>query len=324
MMSISPSNPASEPDPPGVTRIAPSPTGALHLGNARTFVVNWAMARRRGWKIVMRMEDLDGPRIKSDAASEALDLLHWLGLDWDGDPLTQSHDLDPYRRTMQTLCTDGHVYPCALTRSEIEAVASAPQDGTATVSHASRPEKAGTAVAFDEDDHNYRMIVDVSGLDIDDRIAGRQRVDLVASGGDFVVWTRRGTPAYQLSVVVDDIRQQVTDVVRGDDLLESAARQTLLYNALGASPPRWWHLPLVVGPDGRRLAKRHGDTRLSFYRDGGTSPERVIGLLASWCGCGGARREMTMHDFLQTFELDRMSRSPITFSEEDHAWLLGC
>ena len=272
----------------------------------------------------MRMEDLDGPRIKPAAASEALELLHWLGLDWDGDALTQSEDLEPYRRAMRTLCTDGRAFPCALTRSEIEAVASAPQDGTAAVSHTPRPDHAGTAIDFEEDDHNYRMMVDVPDIEIDDQIAGRRRINLLESGGDFVIWTRRGTPAYQLSVVVDDIRQQVTDVVRGDDLLDSAARQTLLYNALGAAPPRWWHLPLVVGPDGRRLAKRHGDTRLSFYRDAGARPERIIGLLATWCGCTGARREMTMHDFLQAFELDRIPRSPITFTDEDHAWLIGC
>ena len=104
---------------------------------------------------------------------------------------------------------------------------------------------------------------------------------------------------------------------------DSSARQTLLYNALGGTPPRWWHLPLVVGPDGRRLAKRHGDTRLSFYRDAGTAPDRVLGLLAVWCGCIPSPREMTVQDFLETFEPDRIPRSPITFTDKDHAWLIG-
>lgn len=323
MMSISPSSNAPQPALPGVTRLAPSPTGALHLGNARTFLANWALGRQRGWRIVMRMEDLDGPRIKPESAAEALELLHWLGIDWDGDVLTQSHDLEPYRHAMRTLCAAGRTYPCTLTRTEIEAVASAPQDGTATPAGIPRPDDAGRAVDFREEDHNYRLLVDDTPVELLDRFAGPHRIDLREAGGDFVVWTRRGTPAYQLSVVVDDLRQRVTDVVRGDDLLDSAARQTLLYNALGGTPPRWWHLPLVVGPDGRRLAKRHGDTRLSFYRDAGTAPERVLGLLAVWCGCIPSPREMTVQEFLETFEPDRIPRSPITFTDKDHAWLSG-
>ncbi|MCA9297128.1 MAG: hypothetical protein KC983_11440, partial [Phycisphaerales bacterium] len=136
---------------------------------------------------------------------------------------------------------------------------------------------------------------------------------------------KRGTPAYQLAVVVDDIRQHVTDVVRGDDLLPSAARQTLLYRALGHTPPNWWHLPLVYGTDGLRLAKRHGDTRLTTYRAQGVRPERVIGLIARWSGIdtgpADETHNMTADEFAEAFDLDRLPRTRVTFTEEDDAWL---
>jgi glutamyl-tRNA synthetase len=121
---------------------------------------------------------------------------------------------------------------------------------------------------------------------------------------------------------VDDARQGITDVVRGDDLLPSAARQQLLYRALGVLPPRWWHLPLVLGPDGRRLAKRNGDTRLETYRQQGVSPQRILGLMGFWCGLCQQPIEMTLADFLTAFQLDTLPRAPVVFSEDEHAWLM--
>jgi len=319
MTSDAPSNPTI------ISRLAPSPTGALHLGNARTFLVNWALARTRGWKIVLRMEDLDGPRIKAGSETEAMELLAWMGLDWIGEPVTQSDDLVPYRQAMHRLCDAGHVFPCSLSRGEIREASSAPHEGATDSAYppSLRPDDAGAPVAFREEGHNYRFLVPSGTVMIDDQFAGHHAFDLAGTSGDFVTWTRRATPAYQLSVVVDDIRQGVTDVVRGDDLLESAARQTLIYNALGHQPPRWWHLPLVLGPDGHRLAKRHGDTRLSAFRRLGMTTPRLIGLLATWCGCCRDLQEMTMKEFLDAFDMDRIPRHPITFTEQEHAWLVS-
>jgi glutamyl-tRNA synthetase len=159
---------------------------------------------------------------------------------------------------------------------------------------------------------------------------GPQAYEPAATVGDFVVWTKRGQPSYQLAVVVDDHRQGVTQVVRGNDLLDSAARQLLLYRALGYSPePAYTHLPLVRGADGRRLAKRHGDTRVEHYRGQGVGAERVIGLIAWWCGVEGAQAGRLCHspepmstaDFVDRFRLDTMSRSDVTFRPEDDAWL---
>lgn len=306
-----------------VSRLAPSPTGALHLGNARTFVINWALARREGWRLVLRIEDLDGPRVKAGATRAMIDTLEWLGLDYDGAPLRQSDDLEPYRASMAELASRGLVYACRLTRREIEQAASAPH-GDAHDRHfpaALRP--AAPSRAFIDDDANYRLIVADETIVIDDAVAGRFEHNVARTVGDFALWTRRGTPAYQLAVVVDDARQGVTDVVRGDDLLPSAARQTLVYRAFGLAPPRWWHLPLVLGPDGLRLAKRHGDTRLASYREVGVTAERLIGLLAAWCGVPGERRPMTAADFRDAFDPTRLGRDPVTFTEDDHAWLLA-
>lgn len=306
-----------------VSRLAPSPTGALHLGNARTFLVNWALARNAGWTLLMRIEDLDGPRIKPHAAAAAIDTLHWLGIDHDGPVLTQSEDLSCYRQAMSRLSARGVLYACQLTRRQIQQAASAPQEkGHELRCPAELRPADPQAFQFSHDESNYRFMVAPETISIEDQFAGPSTHTPHREVGDFVVWTRRGVPAYQLAVVVDDARQGVTDVVRGDDLLPSAARQTLLYRALGLTPPRWWHLPLLRGPDGRRLAKRHGDTRIEHYRQQGTTPERIIGLLAEYCGVPGPRREMSAADFRARFDLDRLPRQPVTFTQADHQWLL--
>ncbi len=310
-----------------ISRLAPSPTGALHLGNARTFLINWALARNEGWRLIMRLEDLDGPRIKAEAAEQVLDILGWLGLDHDGDVMVQSHDLDPYRRVMHILAERGLIYACSLTRKEIVAAASAPH-APSPGEHELRfsPELRPTVPMprlFQSEETNYRFYTRPETVRIEDAFAGAVDHRPFDEVGDFVVWTKRATPAYQLAVVVDDARQGVTDVIRGDDLLRSAARQTLLYRALDLPVPRFWHLPLILGPDGRRLAKRHGDTRLETYRRAGVGPERIIGLLASWSGVIGCPAEMSAEDFRNRFELDRLSADPVMFSEVDHAWLLG-
>lgn len=311
------------------TRLAPSPTGALHLGNIRTFLLTWALARREGWRIVYRVEDLDGPRIRPEAATRIAEDLRWLGLDWDEDAGFQSHDPAPYRAAMHRLAGAGLVFRSDATRREIESAASAPHAGEHELRfpESLRPDGPGVdpdAWRFLDPSSGYRLLVPEGSRIVSDRLAGEHRIDVSASVGDFLVWTRQGVPAYQLAVVVDDARQGVTDVVRGDDLLPSAARQALLHERLGTAEPTWWHLPLVVGPDGRRLAKRHGDTRLASYRDAGTTAERIIGWAASTAGVPGPRRPMTAGDLLEALDPGVLARdrSPVVFTEEDHRWLL--
>lgn len=305
------------------TRLAPSPTGALHLGNARTFLITWAMARKLGWRLEMRVEDLDGSRVKPAAAQQALDLLAWLGIDYDGEPTYQSADLEPYRAAMKALAAGGMVYQCTLSRRQIEQASAAPHRDEHELRFPSELRSTDPRMfVFDEQERNYRFVVGDESIRIEDEFAGPSVFRPLDEVGDFVVWTKRATPSYQLAVTVDDARQGITDVVRGNDLLSSAARQTLLYGALGLKPPRWWHLPLVVGPDGRRLAKRHGDTRLTTYQEAGVPASRIIGLLASWSGICNKPAEMTAEEFKDDLILDGLDCGPVVFRREDHQWLL--
>ncbi len=310
------------------TRLAPSPTGALHLGNARTFLVNWALARQRGWEIVLRIEDLDGPRIKAGATEQAIELLEWLGLDWDEGPFFQLHDLTAYQTALKQLAEEQAIYPCRCTRKQLEAASlSAPHGHEHDLRYPGhcRP-SAGQPVdmtLLGAAGVAWRIRVPDEPTTFEDAFAGRQEYDVQQTVGDFLVATKAGLTSYQLAVVVDDARQSIDQVVRGDDLLASTPRQMLLYERLKlGSPPAYTHLPLVIGKDGRRLAKRHGDSRLTHYREQGISPERVIGLLSEWCGLG-PRREMSTGEFLEQFELNRLSPEPIVFAAADDAWLLA-
>lgn len=349
MRTDSPFQPAQR-----TTRLAPSPTGALHLGNARTFLITWAIARKLGWRIILRIEDMDTPRVKAGAALELADTLRWLGMDWDppvtgprNNPLVQSHDLEPYRAAMRVLAMRGRAYPCVLTRTQIEAAASAPQEGAHDVAFPAklRPEGAGRAMEFDAvcmkgeqeerqdvrpgapaypGEANWRFVCPGGAVSFEDRVAGAQSIDPSAIIGDFVLWTKRDQPSYQLAVVVDDARQGVTDVIRGDDLLDSAARQLLLYRALElGNEPAYWHLPLVIGTDGKRLAKRHGDSRIETYRAQGVSAERIIGLIAHWSIPGHPRTPTTSTEFLHRFDPAKLPRTPVRFTPEDDRWLLS-
>lgn len=305
-----------------MTRLAPSPTGALHLGNARTFLVNWCLARAAGWRVVLRIEDLDTPRVKPGVIDDTIGTLRWLGLDWDEGPVVQSHDPEPYRAAMRSLAAQGLVYPCVLSRTEIEAAASAPNEGDHEIRFDASLRPADRAGVFDDELSNWRLAVDEGRVMVEDRFRGRVDLDIVRSVGDFVVWTKRGCPSYQLAVVVDDARQGVTEVVRGDDLLDSAGRQTLLYHALGlGGAPRYTHLPLVRGADGRRLAKRHGDTRIGHYRSKGVPAGRVLALLARWCGVD-AGESVEAGSLIGAVRLDTIPRNDITFGPEDDAWLV--
>ncbi|MEM9354308.1 MAG: tRNA glutamyl-Q(34) synthetase GluQRS [Planctomycetota bacterium] len=307
------------------TRLAPSPTGALHLGNARTFLVNWALARQLGWEVVLRIEDLDGPRVKVGASDAAIDTLRWLGMDWDEGPLYQLADPAPYTAALKRLAAAGQAYPCRCTRKEIEAASvSAPHAGEHELRYPGtcRPETPLPVEFRAEADEAWRLRVADEAVAFVDSLAGEQWENPQQTVGDFLVRTKAGLPSYQLAVVIDDHRQQIDRVVRGDDLLSSTHRQLLVQRALQTGPPpEYFHLPMVVGQDGRRLAKRHGDSRVAEYRRRGVPAERIVGLLAEWCGLG-KRTAMNAADFLEAFDLDHLPEGQIVFGPEDDAWLL--
>jgi glutamyl-tRNA synthetase len=267
-------------------RLAPSPTGAQHLGNARTYLISWLAARAAGGHVLLRIEDIDSPRVKAGAAEQVCDDLRWLGLDWDEQPVAQSGRLPIYESALRLLQERELVYPCTCSRTDIENAASAPHadhegppyPGTCAV------RRAAEVNGLSAQSYSWRIRAGCLPVEYYDGFRGPTRVDPSAAGGDFVVWKSAGTPAYQLAVVADDAAMGVTEVIRGDDLVSSTPRQLLLYQVLGLTPPRFGHVPLVVGPDGRRLAKRHGDTRLVSLRKAGVSPEALLGLLAWSCG----------------------------------------
>lgn len=311
-----------------LTRLAPSPTGALHLGNARTFLVNWLMARQRGWRVLLRIEDLDGPRVKRGADLQAIEDLKWLGVDWDEGPVYQSTRGAVYRAAVERLIAAGRAYPCICTRREVEGAASAPhaEDGAAVYPGTCRGRfgsveearaAAGRAPAI-------RFAVNEQTMEFVDGFHGPLRFEPARQLGDFVIMKADGTAAYQLAVVLDDAEAGVTQVIRGDDLVDSTPRQILLYEALGLAEriPNYHHLPLVVGEDGRRLAKRHGDTRLAHYRGRGVTAGRMLALMARWCGIE-AGQTITTAELLKRFDLERMGRERITFTAADDAFLTG-
>jgi len=322
------------------TRLAPSPTGAMHLGNVRTFLVNWALAKQRGQQVLLRIEDLDGPRVKRGAAARLIDDLAWLGLDWDGQVTYQGDNLSFYREALERLHSEGLIYPCCCTRSQIRAALSAPhgEHGEVRYPGTCRPDGGdGRRVVISTENRGleaegtvaWRVVVPDETIGFTDEFHGDQKINVHEQIGDFIVSTKAGVPAYQLAVVVDDARQGVTSVVRGDDLLGCTGRQLLLYRlfGVGAVPgipgvPGYVHLPMVVGQDGRRLAKRHGDTRVEWYRKQGVESSRIVGLMGYWSGVADQRVEMNAGEFAKGFKLARVPRGAITFTAEDHAWLL--
>ena len=312
-----------------ITRLAPSPTGSLHLGNAFAFVINWALARKLNWDIALRIEDLDIVRVKPGMIDRTIRTLEWLGLDWDSGPTTQFEHVGNYAGAAHQLALDRHIYPCTLSRSQLRSSpASAPHSDEThqepRYDPAWRPISIPTS--FHDSKTNWRFIVNPGLVSFDDAHMGIQYFDLHSARGDFIVWTKQHAPSYQLAVVYDDAQSRVTQVVRGNDLLESAARQLLLYRALGINTePTYTHLPLIRGEDGQRLAKRHGvtkiDTRIDSYAHSGIPKERIIGLIAYWCKINQQRTPMSLIEFQDAFELDTLSRDDLVFTKEDDAWL---
>jgi glutamyl-tRNA synthetase len=285
------------------------------------------MARQRGWRIVLRIEDLDGPRVKTGADRAAMDDLRWLGIDWDEGPIYQSARTAVYRSAAERLLAAGRAYACVCTRREVELAASAPhaEDGAAVYSGACRGRFVSVEAARADAGRvpAVRFAVPDEAIAFVDGFRGPTRINPAKELGDFVILKADGTAAYQLAVVIDDAEIGVTDVVRGDDLIDSTPRQMLLYDALGMPDraPAYWHLPLVVGTDGRRLAKRHGDTRLASYRDKGVPAERVVGLLARWSGVD-APDEVSAAELVARFDLGRLPKEQVVFTAADDASLL--
>ncbi len=296
-------------------RFAPSPTGELHLGNLRTALVAWLSARSQGGRFIVRMEDLDRLTSSQQCADNQLAALRWLGLDWDGPVVRQSQRFARYDRAIDELEGNDLTYPCFCTRKEIAAAATAPNGG------AERP-YPGTCRRLSA---AARLAREASGRHPALRLAATRPtgefVDVVHgpySGwiDDVVLRRNDGVAAYNLAVVVDDEAQGITEIVRGDDLLSSTPRQILLGELLGMSKQRYMHVPLVLGHDGHRLAKRHGDVTAAAMSRAGTSPSQLVGLLAHSLGLTSASTPISAVDLLSSFDPATIIRTPWTFDDE--------
>ncbi|MCR4318268.1 MAG: tRNA glutamyl-Q(34) synthetase GluQRS [Planctomycetes bacterium] len=330
-----------------VGRLAPSPTGALHIGNVRTFLLAWLSARSKGGRVIMRIEDIDGPRVKKGASDQLLEEFEWLGLDYDEGPVFQSSRLSIYEDALEKLRARGLAYPCHCTRKDIETASSAPafEDGEVRYPGTCRPEEGGSgqgtgsrgalrASNADGDvrgagacetpalQSNWRALTDGEFSFVDGFI-GPVKFDF-ASLGDFVIFKKDGLPSYQLAVSVDDALSGVTEVVRGDDLLSSTPRQLWIYRKLTlASPREWYHVPLVVGEDGRKLAKRHGDTTIREVRARGVSRESLLGFLAFTLGLISKPWRISLPELVESFSWKKIPKEKVIWSGKRWSELTG-
>ncbi|MBR1870901.1 MAG: tRNA glutamyl-Q(34) synthetase GluQRS [Kiritimatiellae bacterium] len=306
-------------------RLAPSPTGALHLGNVRTFMVAWLRARSQGGRVIMRMEDLDHPRDKPDAAQAALDDLRWLGFDWD-EEFTQSERRAYYRECLQELIGKGLAYPCTCSRKDVESAQSAPHEGEQLYYPGTCRGRWKTwsdaAAAIAPRIPCWRFAAsslgDAAKVWFDDAIFGRYAQDVAKTLGDFPLARDEDGAGYTLAALADDVAMGVSEVVRGADLLAATPAQILVARALGCEPPRYCHVPLVVGADGKRLAKRHGDSRIASFRAAGIPAESIIGRLAHSCGWGDGA-PCTLAALVEHFDIATIPREPLRVAEFDCA-----
>ena len=301
-----------------VGRLAPSPTGRLHLGHARSFLLAWWSARSRGGRVVLRIEDLDTTRSRPELVDACVADLEWLGLDWDGPALRQSAGIERYAGACRRLLADRAAYACVCSRAEI-AAASAPhvEDRETRYPGTCRGRWSSPEAALSETGRHsgLRLVVPEGRVPIDDRVHGTVAFDVDGEVGDFLIRRRDGVFAYQLAVVVDDHAQGVTEVLRGDDLLSSAARQAVLLDRLDLPRPDWVHVPLVTAEDGSRLSKRRGDLALTQLREEGVDPRAVVGWAARSAGQPADERARA-DEVAPAFDLGRLPREPVALSEE--------
>ncbi len=266
-------------------RFAPSPTGFLHLGSARTAIVNWIYARSQGGKFLLRIEDTDQVRSKDEFLEEILEDMKWLGLDWDGEPIYQSHRFDAYREKAEKLLAEGKAY------------------------------KEGEAIIF--------KVAKGRTIDIDDQIHGKITFN-TDDIKDQVMLKSDGSPAYNFCCVVDDADLAITHIIRGDDHISNTPKQILFYEALGAELPKFAHMPLMMGADGAKLSKRHGAVSVEEYKKDGFLPETLANYLMclGWSPGEGVEK-VTLAEAVKLFKLEDMSDTQARFDIKKLTWLNG-
>jgi glutamyl-tRNA synthetase len=326
-------NPQGVPASRIVGRLAPSPTGGLHLGHARTFLIAWLTARRSAGQIILRIEDLDSSRVRADALSTALSDLRWLGLDWDegpevggpSAPYVQSQRSALYDQALEKLKASESVYPCTCTRADVERAASAPHaaDEGPTYPGTCAHRLAADALTLENRSFAWRFRVPPGPVAWDDLFLGRVELDPSRLGGDFIVARQGAGYSYQLAVVADDDAMGVNQVIRGADLVPSTPRQILLFRRLGRPLPTFGHVPLALDAAGRRLAKRDGSLKLSALHAAGVDPRRLVGSLIHSCGWSESIVPMTPREAIHCCEPGRLRTEPWVVTPVWLEWLQG-
>ena len=305
------------------TRFAPSPSGYLHLGGARTALFNFLFARHYGGKFILRIEDTDRERSTPEAINAILDAMNWLGLDWDEGPFYQTKRYPLYKEKVQKLLSEGKAYPCVCTPEKLEAKRQLAQkekrksmyDGTC------RPPEGVIPPLPQDKPYTIRFRSPRDGSTIvNDAVKGdvvfdnRELDDLIIARSD-------GTPTYNFCVVVDDIDMGITHIIRGDDHLANTPRQILLYQALGDTPPQFAHVPLILGLDKARLSKRHGATSVTAYRDMGYLPEAILNYLVRLGWSHGDQELFSREELIEKFSLESVGKSAGVFNPEKFLWV---
>ncbi|MBB4198202.1 glutamate--tRNA ligase [Rhodoblastus sphagnicola] len=301
-----------------ITRFAPSPTGYLHIGGARTALFNWLLARQQGGKMLLRIEDTDRERSTDAAIDAIIDGMKWLGLNWDGDTIYQFARADRHREVAEAMLAKGAAYKCYASAQELEAMRDlARKEGRPPRYDGRWRELGGTQAEKDAIAEGRKPVVRLKApregeTVIQDKVQGEVRFpnkDL----DDLILLRSDGTPTYMLAVVVDDHDMGVTQIIRGDDHLTNSARQSHIYQAMGWEIPSFAHIPLIHGPDGAKLSKRHGALGVDAYRAMGYLPEALRNYLARLGWSQGDREFFTTPELIEAFSLDQVHRSPARF-----------
>jgi len=301
------------------TRFAPSPTGFLHIGGVRTALFSWLQARRHGGQFVLRIEDTDRARSTEEAIQVILDGMEWLGLRADEGPLYQTDRFDRYTEVAEQLMEQGHAYHCYCSKAELDEMRAA------QMARGEKPRYDGRCRDRTEPREGVPPVVrfrnpDEGRVVVDDQVRGRVTFDNHELD-DVVLLRSDGVPTYNFSVVVDDMDMGITHVVRGDDHLNNTPRQINIYRALGAEPPSFAHVPMILGPDGAKLSKRHGAVSVLQYRQEGYLPEALLNYLVRLGWSHGDQEIFSMDEMISMFDIGDVNKAASSFNPEKLLWL---
>ncbi len=303
---------------PVITRFAPSPTGYLHIGGARTALFNWLFARRHRGVFILRIEDTDLERSTEESIKAILDAMEWLGMDWDQGPFYQTQRMDLYRQYVQKLLDSGHAYYCECSSEEVERRRQEALRAGRKPKYDGRCREKGLGPG---PGRVVRFRCPQGGTTVlNDLIKGPIEFDN-AELDDLVLLRSDGMPTYNFAVVVDDVSMGITHVIRGDDHVNNTPRQILLYHALGAPLPRFAHVPMILGQDRTRLSKRHGATSVMAYKEMGFLPEALVNYLVRLGWSYGDQEIFSRDELIEKFDLDRVGSSASVFDMEKLLWL---